>query len=366
MKTKRITSIAALALALVLSIVGTSCSAVDPDVLSVGTWSLSESTFQSQIDQFAKVYEAQGGASSLRSADGNSWSTSFTAAFLNDQLNLQLARLAAEKRGIEITDAARANAKTVLEKNYSNGSTSTFDKLPLDYQNGLIEGVAAETLLADVVIAEAQTDEALRKLYDSTKEQYAVEMVCASHILISAGSGSANATPTDAQYATALASIKEIQSQIGSPSQFAAIAKAKSQDTGSAADGGALGCTTKDSYVAGFEEAVWSQPIGVVSQPVKTKYGYHLILVSDRGVLTFEQLKSTLAAAVASNASKILAAELTRIAAELDISVDGRYGSFDPQTFQISAPLTAAVPSTTTSMPAGISQMPQMLSGATQ
>lgn len=365
MKTTRITSIAALALALVLSLIGTSCSAVDPDVLSVGSWSLSESNFNSQIDQFAKVYEAQGGASSLRSPDGNSWSTSFTAAFLNDQLNLQLARIAAEKRGIEITDAARASAKTVLEQNYTNGTTSTFDKLPLDYQNSLIEGVAAETLLADIVIAESQTDEALRKLYDSTKDQYAGEMVCASHILITAGTGSANATPTDAQYATALASIKEIQAQVTTPAQFAAIAKAKSQDSGSAADGGALGCTSRDAYVSGFEEAVWAQPIGVIGQPVKTKYGYHLILVTDRGVLTFDQLKPTLAAAVASNASKILAAELTRIAAELDISVDGRYGYFDPQTFQISAPPTAEVPSTTTSVPSVVN-IPQALPGSTK
>jgi hypothetical protein len=80
---------------------------------------------------------------------------------------------------------------------------------------------------------------------------------------------------------------------------------------------------------------------------VKTKYGYHLILVTARGVLTFEQLKDTLRQAVTKNASQLLTAELTRVAAKTKISVNGRYGQLDPTTGQITAPAGASAPSTT-------------------
>jgi len=336
---------AAIALALVLSLIGTACSAVNPQVLNVGNWSLSESDFQSQLKSFAKVYEGSGGATSLRSADSSSWATSYTSAFLNDQMNLQVARAAAEKRGIVVTDADRANAKTVLEQNFTNGGTSSFGDLPLAYQQTLIEGIAAQNLLGEAMVAEAQSEDALRRLYDSAKDQYMEEMVCSRHILVLAGGNSSSSAPTDAQYAAALTSIKNIQAEV-TASNFSEIASAKSDDTGSARNGGELGCTPKGAFVTEFDDAAWAQPVGVVGQPVKTDFGYHLVLVSARGVLTFDQLKDSLKQAVLDSAQQLIAVELTRFASELSISVDGRYGQLDTQTWQITVPATSASPST--------------------
>lgn len=339
MKTTRNISITAILLALVLALVGSSCSAVNPTALTVNNWTLSDSEFQSQIDAFAKVYSTSGGASELKSTDGNSWATSYTSAFLNDQLNLQLAQVGVAERGLTVTDADRANARALLEENFTNGSgTSVFNELPASYQETLIEGVAAQTVLGAAVIAEAQTDEGLRKLYEATKDQYQEDLVCASHILVLAGSGSGNAAPTEAQYATALTSIKGIQSQIKGTSNFAEIATAKSQDSGSATAGGALPCSPKGSYVTEFDDAAWAQPVGVVGEPVKTKFGYHIVLVTARGKLTFEQLKDSLKQSVVDNADAIVGAELVRIAATASISVNGRYGQFEATSAKIVAP----------------------------
>ena len=349
-KTTRSISIAAL-LALVLALVGTSCSAVDPSALTVDAWSLSDSDLQSQLDAFANVYSDSGGASQLKSQDGNSWATSYTAAFLNDQLSLRLAKVGIEQRGLSVTDADLANAKTLLEQNFTNGSgTSVFDRLPLSYQKTLIEGVAAQTILGNAVLEEAQTDDGLRLLYDATKDQYSEDLVCASHILVLAGTGSTSTTPTDAQYATALATMKDIQSQLSGSMNFAKVATAKSQDSGSAPSGGALPCSAKGTYVTEFDNAAWSQPIGVVGEPVKTKFGYHLILVTARGKLTFDQLKDTLKQSVVDNADAIVNAELTRIAANTNISVNGRYGQFDALTARIVAP-SGATPTTVAGLP---------------
>lgn len=307
---------------------------------------MSDSTFQSQLTSFAKVYEASGGAATLRTEDGNSWATSFTAAFLNDQMSLQLAKIGLAQRGLVVTDQDLVAAKTTLEQNFTTGGRSVFGDLPVAYQQTLIEGVAAQSVLADAVLADATSDEALRRLYESTKDDYSSDLVCARHILVLAGSGSSNATPTEAQYATALASINAIRATV-TPANFATIATTKSQDTGSATDGGQLGCAPKGSYVDAFDQAAWSAPIGVVSEPVRTQFGYHLLLVTARGRLGFEDLRETLKQEVVRSAQQLVDAEIGRLARETDVSVNGRYGRFDPMTGLISAPSGAMSPSMT-------------------
>jgi len=338
-KTPRSLPIVAIALASILGVVGTSCSAVNPTALTVDSWTLSDSDLQSQLEAFANVYSDSGGASQLKSQDGTSWATSYTSAFLNDQLSLQLAKIGVQQRGLTVSDADRADAKTLLEQNFTNGSgSSVFGLLPASYQQTLVDGVAAQNVLGNAVLEEAQSDDGLRKLYDATKDQYSGDLVCASHILVLAGTGSNTAVPTDAQYATALTSIKDIQSQLRGSSNFATIASSKSQDTGSAQSGGALPCSPKGTYVTEFDNAAWNQPIGTVGEPVKTKFGYHLILVTARGKLTFDQLKDTLRQSVLENADAIVGAELARLAASASVSVNGRYGRFDVTSAKIVAP----------------------------
>jgi len=64
--------------------------------------------------------------------------------------------------------------------------------------------------------------------------------------------------------------------------QFATLAQRDSKDPGSAAQGGELGTVRKGQTVPAFEQAVFSLPIGQVSEPVLTQFGYHLIEVEKR------------------------------------------------------------------------------------
>mgnify|MGYP006279723597 CR=1 FL=1 len=335
-----------LALVASLALGGVACSAVDPTALTVDGWSLSQSQFTSQLDSFAKVYaQAQGSADSLKGKDGSSWTTSFTSQFLNDQLSLQLAKFGVAQRGLTITQTQRDDARSMLQQNFSSGSgASLFDQLAPSLQSSLIEGVAAQNALIDAVLVDATSDAALRKLYDSSGQLYKGDLVCVSHILVTAGSGSA--TPTDAQYATALQSINAISAQLTGTSNFAAIARAKSQDTGSAPAGGSLGCVRKGTFVQAFDDAAWSIPVGQVSAPIKTQYGYHLLLVTARGQLTYDQVKDAVRSSVVDNAEALLTAELARLSALVSVSVDGRYGMFDPVMGRIVAPDGAATPTT--------------------
>ncbi len=64
--------------------------------------------------------------------------------------------------------------------------------------------------------------------------------------------------------------------------KFATLASKVSKDPGSAAQGGELGTVRKGQTVPAFEQAVFSLPVGQLSQPVLTQYGYHLLEVEKR------------------------------------------------------------------------------------
>ena len=60
---------------------------------------------------------------------------------------------------------------------------------------------------------------------------------------------------------------------------FAKVAKERSKDTGSGANGGDLGWFGKGAMVAEFEQAAFSMKVGEISKPVKSQFGYHVIQV---------------------------------------------------------------------------------------
>ncbi|MEZ4706664.1 MAG: peptidylprolyl isomerase [Caldilineaceae bacterium] len=63
---------------------------------------------------------------------------------------------------------------------------------------------------------------------------------------------------------------------------FGVIAQEYSDDPGSGAQGGDLGWFGRGAMVAPFEEAAFSLPVGEVSEPISTTFGYHLIEVLEK------------------------------------------------------------------------------------
>ena len=62
--------------------------------------------------------------------------------------------------------------------------------------------------------------------------------------------------------------------------KFAELAKANSQDPGSAQQGGDLGTFARGSMVKPFEDAVFAAKVGDIVGPVQTDFGYHVIKVT--------------------------------------------------------------------------------------
>lgn len=74
----------------------------------------------------------------------------------------------------------------------------------------------------------------------------------------------------------------DLKTQIEGGGDFDALAKQHSKCP-SGAEGGALGTFGRGQMVPEFDEVVFSAEVDKVQGPVKTQFGYHLILVTFRG-----------------------------------------------------------------------------------
>ncbi|MEE4186201.1 MAG: peptidylprolyl isomerase [Gammaproteobacteria bacterium] len=78
--------------------------------------------------------------------------------------------------------------------------------------------------------------------------------------------------------------LTEIRQGILDGDDFAAIAKAVSDDPGSAIEGGELGWTDPGIYVPEFQEALAALEPNEISEPFKSPFGWHIVEVLDRRV----------------------------------------------------------------------------------
>lgn len=86
--------------------------------------------------------------------------------------------------------------------------------------------------------------------------------------------------PTDSLKSAAYDRAIEVRDLARSGEDFEELARQRSEDPGSRATGGELGWIREGSgFVEEFEDAVFSLRAGVISDPVETQFGYHIILV---------------------------------------------------------------------------------------
>ena len=150
--------------------------------------------------------------------------------------------------------------QTVLEQSLA-GKVAKRDVLAIENDNrGYLSNVALQA-----VISVAVTDTALQAAYDARfKDAKPGTEYSAAHILVEAE-----------------AKAVDLKKQLDGGADFAALAKANSTDTGSGANGGDLGWFGLGAMVKPFEEAVVAATVGKVAGPVKSDFGWHLILVKE-------------------------------------------------------------------------------------
>jgi parvulin-like peptidyl-prolyl isomerase len=133
----------------------------------------------------------------------------------------------------------------------------------------------AQRMLTSLITVDLLRDKLLKQIGDQMPTSG--ERVRARHILISVPQ---DAAPEAEQLA--LAKAISITQRLNSGEDFATLAQKFSDDTGSGAQGGELDFFGRGQMVKEFEDAAFSLPIGQISEPIKSQFGYHIIQVEEK------------------------------------------------------------------------------------
>ena len=227
----------------------------DPVVLTVGSEKITQSMFQQIIDSLPAQQQAQ-------------LTTPAARRSLAEQL-VELKVMAQEGRARKLDQSGEYKAKIALQS----------------------DQLLANAVYQSLVSGKAD-DAALRAYYAEHKQDW--EEVKARHILIRAQGSRVPVREgqKDLTDAEALAKAKQVRGKIVGGAKFEDQAKAESDDVGSGENGGDLGTFGAGQMVPEFDEVVFKAPIGQVTDPIKTPFGYHLILVEERKAKAFEDVRA--------------------------------------------------------------------------
>ncbi len=169
---------------------------------------------------------------------------------------------------------AEAELKAFYDQHKAEYNASIPEKRKIAYAFIDTTKVAADTPV---------TDQDLRSYYDQHRDEFRVpEQVTVSHILIKTPTPGSDGKVDDKAVEAARAKAEDILKQLKAGANFAELAKKYSEDPGSAKNGGSLGPIQRGRTVPEFEKAAFSLPVGQISDPVKTTYGFHIIKVEDK------------------------------------------------------------------------------------
>ncbi|SHI67177.1 peptidyl-prolyl cis-trans isomerase SurA [Hymenobacter daecheongensis DSM 21074] len=162
--------------------------------------------------------------------------------YLDLYTNFKLKVLEAEQRGLDTTRAFRQELE--------------------GYKQQLAQPYLTE---------KSVTDQLVREAYDRMGQE-----VSASHVLIRI---TPDADPKDTL--AAYQKIMALRQRVTSGEDFGQVAREASEDPSARENGGKLGYFTAMQMVYPFETAAYKTKVGEVSQPVRTRFGYHIIKVND-------------------------------------------------------------------------------------
>jgi len=205
-------------------------------------------------------------------------------ALLEQQREVEVASIDAEPfmKDVKIDDA---QAKAYYDQNLA--AFQTPEQAKIEYV----------MLNQDALAPRAKVEPAeVKAAYDANAKQYTTqEERQAAHILI--------AVKPDAKDDEKAAAKKKAEALLAqakaTPGKFGELAKANSQDPGSAAQGGDLGSFARGAMVKPFEDAVFAAKSGDIVGPVQTDFGYHVIKVtgaSPAHVQAFDDVKAQIEA----------------------------------------------------------------------
>ncbi len=259
---KRITILAVVLLSVLIALSGCSSKEENGYAVRVNDQDISMETYQEKLDA-VKVYLEQQGLD-FDSEQGKQTLESVKQDVLEGLISTELIKQEIEKTGWDVDDPAVTQQIEDLKAQIPDQ----------DFQGWLKEQDMTEEEVKDyftftyfVSKDVTVTDEEVKQFFDIYYANYGgqQEQVKARHILLE--------TEEEAY---------EVIDELEAGADFAELAKEKSIEEAAASTGGDLGYFARGRMVPEFEQAAFSQEVNVVSaEPVKSQFGYHVILVED-------------------------------------------------------------------------------------
>src|SRR3954470_16348586 len=285
-----------LPLLVLLALVAPACSAfgeapaatVDGNEITVSSLDQEVQTIRGN-DAYKKALEQSYGAPSDGAAGEGTFNSAFVAQVLSLRVWYQLLERDLNKRGVEIGDDLRLQAQKEVEQQFAsldpdpNDDTNpVLEAFPKAYRERLVHQRAVVDAIDNEVTTGIGNDP--KAFYDANPDEFAE--ICVSHVLVGLQGGR---TPAEAK-----SKARDLYDRIEAGEDFEDIAANESDDPAAAADRGALGCGSRQSlqFDPVFEDAAFSLKKGVVSEPVQTQFGSHLIKVTKRTVPKFSDVES--------------------------------------------------------------------------
>lgn len=144
----------------------------------------------------------------------------------------------------------------------------TNERMSVRYVRIVPEDAAAESLTV--------SDAEIEAFYRANRERFRRPATAVARMI------SLSRAPTAADTAATLERARALAAEIRGGADFAEVARRESRDPGTATAGGDLGTFGRGVMTAAFDSAVFALPVGQVSEPVLTEFGYHIIEVTGR------------------------------------------------------------------------------------
>jgi parvulin-like peptidyl-prolyl isomerase len=184
----------------------------------------------------------------------------------------------ADELGVEVSEKDIDEAVDDFVKSNFDGKRDQYEKAleeqgytEDDFRQTVAVSVLSQKIFEKVTADVKVTASDVLAYYQQNEAQYRTpESRDVRHILVAEKKGDA------VDFAKSKAEADRIYAELKNGGDFAAIAKDRSADTQSAVEGGKL-TISRGQTVPEFDKVAFELKQGVVSQPVKTTYGYHLI-----------------------------------------------------------------------------------------
>ena len=266
----------------------------------------------------------QQGQAVVGSAPGT-YDAGFVAQVLTRQLQFALTHSEVERRQLEVSDDCKLAATNDLNRTLGQGDVqqgqATLAAFPEAYRNRL-EGWYADqwALQSDLVHQPCGGQEVAKAYFDAHPEEF-VQM-CVS--LISAGDQN---------------TANSVVAQARAGGDFASLARQFSTDAQTASSGGDAGCHSVNEISPAFAATLQAAPTGAVTDPVATGNGSYVVFkVNDRKPAMFADVSAQAEQLAARDQAVEFRGWLQRAVEDAHITVDPRFGTFDPSTGSIQPP----------------------------